>query len=98
MIYLKITKMDKKSKVLAKAIISTFAQEIGGSLQFLNLFNDKIEKGEDLNKKELKAIFLTWTKVHSTLNYMRKLANDDFKEAYVKSDRLGLCYYIEKKP
>ena len=89
--------MNPEVTIFAKAIINSFAQDMGNALGPLNLFIKKIQRGQPLSNNEIIIMSNTYKKFESALNNYRKMARDNFKGVSIESDKLGLCFYLKKK-
>ena len=81
--------MEKQK--LSHSIVTTLSHEIGHALVPIEHLKSKLsEKGHRPTQSEIAAIFVGYERIERTLNKLRKLARDDFREAKIKTDRTGL--------
>ena len=87
--------MDVDSKKLAKAIVNTFSHEVGTALLPTGYVLEKITEDHCITKHDLAIIKNNHYRIKNTLNKFVKLANSDFLNVRIKSDRSGFCSYID---
>ena len=83
------------SKKLVKALVNTFSHEVGTALLSMNHALEKMNKVDCVTKNNLVIIKNSHNRIKRTLAKISQLASSDFRNIRIKSDRLGLCSYID---
>lgn len=87
--------MDREERKLTKALVNTVADKLGTVLVSTGHVFEKMEKGHQITKGELAIIRRGQSGLLHTLRQLNRLGNSDLGRIPVKSDKLGLCPYID---